>query len=330
MKRFLTIILSVALLCTFVPAASAATSDQESAAQSLHDLGLFQGTGNNTDGTPDFDLDRAPTRAEAITMLVRLLGKEEEAKAGTWTTPFTDVADWAKPYVGYAYANGLTTGTSDTTFGGDATVNATQYLTFVLRTLGYTSGTDFQWDSAWTKSDEIKLTDGRYNANTISFTRGDVAIISNNALKVFSASERSAVITYRSSTLKDLQEALACAKSAGMFGLEDIIRSMSVSHGYANAQAKIAATTKAQNDCATVIELMDTVNSKTAHVREIFETKPGAEPLVAKLTELERLCQSISNTPVSLDSDTLTEMLNRTADAANLFADICEIILTYI
>lgn len=184
MKRFLAIILSVTLLCTFVPAASAsvASVDAEHAAQSLYDLGLFQGTGNNADGTPNFDLDRTPTRAEAVTMLVRLLGKDAEAKAGTWETPFTDVADWAKPYVGYAYTNGLTTGTSDTTFGGDATVNATQYLTFVLRALGYTSGTDFQWDSAWTKSDEIKLTDGRYNAGTASFTRGDVALISNNAL----------------------------------------------------------------------------------------------------------------------------------------------------
>lgn len=183
MKRFLAIILSVTLLCTFVPAASAVASvDAERAAQSLYDLGLFQGTGNNADGTPNFDLDRTPTRAEAVTMLVRLLGKDAEAKAGAWETPFTDVADWARPYVGYAYANGLTTGTSDTTFGSEDPINATQYLTFVLRTLGYTSGTDFQWDSAWTKSNEINLGNHRYNADTTSFTRGDVAYISETAL----------------------------------------------------------------------------------------------------------------------------------------------------
>lgn len=181
MKRFMAIILSVTLLCTLIPAASAATSDQESAAQALYGLGLFQGTGSNADGTPNFDLDRTPTRAEAVTMLVRLLGKDAEAKAGTWETPFTDVADWAKPYVGYAYANGLTTGTSDTTFGGEDTINATQYLTFVLRALGYTSGTDFQWDSAWTKSNEIGMTWRDY-AKATSFTRGDVAQISDGAL----------------------------------------------------------------------------------------------------------------------------------------------------
>lgn len=115
-------------------------------------------------------------------MLVRLLGKEEEAKAGTWEIPFTDVDNWAKPYVGYAYANGLTTGTGDNIFGSADTVTASQYLTFVLRALGYESGTDFQWNKAWEKSDKIGLTDGRYNAGTTEFTRGDVAVISNRAL----------------------------------------------------------------------------------------------------------------------------------------------------
>ena len=116
-------------------------------------------------------------------MLVRLLGKESDAKAGTWTTPFTDVQDWAKPYVGYAYANGLTTGTSTTTFSGGDTVTATQYLTLVLRALGYKDNAgDFSWDKAWELSDKIGITDGRYNANSNGFLRADVALISNDAL----------------------------------------------------------------------------------------------------------------------------------------------------
>ena len=40
--------------------------------------------------------------------------------------PFTDVANWAKPYVGYAYAHGLASGTSKTTFGGNEKVTAAQ------------------------------------------------------------------------------------------------------------------------------------------------------------------------------------------------------------
>ncbi len=182
MKRFIATILTLALMCSFVPAAFAATDEATQAAQTLYDLGLFQGIGNNADGTPNFDLDRTPTRHEAVTMLVRLLGKDGEAKAGTWETPFTDVDDWAKPYVGYAYANRLTTGTSETTFGGAETINASQYLTFVLRALGYSSETDFQWDKPWELSDKIGLTSGNYDAGTTDFTRGDVAVISAHAL----------------------------------------------------------------------------------------------------------------------------------------------------
>ena len=115
-------------------------------------------------------------------MLVRLLGKEKEATSKTWKTIFTDVDAWASNYVGYAYAKGLTAGTSPTTFSGNTPVTASQYLSFVLRALGYSSGTDFQWDRAWELSDYIGLTDGRYNASTSNFTRGDVAIISNKAL----------------------------------------------------------------------------------------------------------------------------------------------------
>lgn len=184
MKKLLALLLTLLMVLPLVPAALAAGEDATQAAQALYDLGLFQGTGTNADGTPNFDLDRTPTRAEAVTMLVRLLGKDAAAKAGTWTTPFTDVDEWAKPYVGYAYANGLTTGTSATTFGGASAIDATQYLTFVLRALGYTSGTDFQWDKAWERSDAIGLTHGEYHAGTSAFTRGDVAMISEHALGV--------------------------------------------------------------------------------------------------------------------------------------------------
>jgi len=181
-KRILALVLALVLTLSLAPAAMAANSEQQQAADALYTLELFGGTGENKDGTPVFELDRAPTRHEAVTMLVRLLGKETEATSTTWRTPFTDVASWAQSYVGYAYNNGLTAGTGMTTYGGDAPVTAAQYLTFVLRALGYVSGTDFEWNAAWELSDQIGLTDGRYNASTTVFTRGDVALISYRAL----------------------------------------------------------------------------------------------------------------------------------------------------
>ena len=181
MRKVVSLFLVLVMLCCLAPGAFAISDEAQAAADALHDLGLFQGKGTNADGTPIYDLDAAPTRNEAITMLVRLLGKEAEAKEGAWDIPFTDVADWAKPYVGYAYANGLTKGTGDTTFGGDTLISASQYLTFVLRALGYDSNTDFQWDKAWELSDKIGMTNGEYNESSL-FLRANVAQISFSAL----------------------------------------------------------------------------------------------------------------------------------------------------
>jgi len=183
MKKVISLMLTLAIVLCMISTAFAASSEANEAADALNALGLFNGAGTDANGKPIYDLDRAPTRAEAVTMLVRLLGKDEEAKTGTWTTPFTDVPDWAKPYVGYAYTNKLTSGTSTANFSGDDTVTATQYLTLVLRALGYKdSEGDFSWDKAWELSDRIGITDGRYNTNSNGFLRADVALISNDAL----------------------------------------------------------------------------------------------------------------------------------------------------
>ncbi len=179
-KKIISAILAAVLLLSVTSVCMAASDEAVKAADELYALGLFQGKDVDADGKPVYALDDVPTRHEAVTMLVRLLGKENEAQAGNWKTPFTDVADWAKPYVGYAYANGLTGGDGDTTFGGNKTVTAAQYLTFVLRALGYSSDTDFKWDRAWELTDKLGITDGEYPADT--FLRGDIAKISRDSL----------------------------------------------------------------------------------------------------------------------------------------------------
>ena len=124
-------------------------SRQEGQAMRLEDLGLFRGVGVDENGFTDFDLDRAPSREEAVTMLVRALGKDAEAAGMAKTHPFTDVPAWADGYVSYAYDQGLTKGTSDTTFGAGDTATGSMYVTFMLRAMGYADGTDFTWDDPW-------------------------------------------------------------------------------------------------------------------------------------------------------------------------------------
>lgn len=180
-------LLAVIMIWMVVPTVSALDVTQAlSAANTLYSLGLFKGTGKDIYGNPIFDVNRAATRQEAITMLVRLLGKEDEALAGTWDIPFCDVDEWAVPYVGYAYANGLTSGTGADTFGSDDSVTAAQYITFVLRALGYSSQTDFAWNAPWDFACNIGLCEkgGYQDKNNSAFKRGDVAILSLNALGI--------------------------------------------------------------------------------------------------------------------------------------------------
>lgn len=65
----------VGSLAAAMLASGASAANFTSSADVLKDLGLFQGS------EAGYDLDRAPDRAEAATMMVRLLGKEAEAKS---------------------------------------------------------------------------------------------------------------------------------------------------------------------------------------------------------------------------------------------------------
>jgi hypothetical protein len=139
MKRFLIIFLCIIICFSLSPTAFAADirdlSFETYLASKLNELGLFAGVGNNKDGIPDFDLNRAPTRAEALVMLVRALGKDTEAKTYPKTHPFKDIPAWADGYVSYGYDNGLAKGISADKFGAGSSVSAEMYLSFLLRAL---------------------------------------------------------------------------------------------------------------------------------------------------------------------------------------------------
>ena len=184
-KKIISVMLLVCMLLTLPVLASAAGSDAVAAADHLHALGLLQGYGTDAEGNVDYRLERVPNRAEALVMLIRLLGEEEAALECTAETPFTDMeTHWAKSYVAYAYEKGYTNGTSATTFSPAREAEARMYLTFVLRALGYKDGEDFEYRTAWEKTDELGVTAGEYNADTNkSFHRSDMVIVSDSALE---------------------------------------------------------------------------------------------------------------------------------------------------
>lgn len=157
--------------------ASAFAANYTNCADSLHEMGLFQGTQNG------YDLDRTPTRAEASVMLVRLLGKEAEAKTLTYTAPFTDLKGWEKPYVQYLYSNGLANGTNRTTFNPTGKCTAQMYAVFLLRALGYSDTADFSYANAIETAREQGIYDTGI-INVQNFLRDDAAAASYTALSV--------------------------------------------------------------------------------------------------------------------------------------------------
>ncbi len=162
----LTIILTIAL-----PAYSADINAAQTKATALKMLGLFKGVSET-----DFALDRAPTRIEAMVMLIRTLGKEAEALEVGGNHPFTDVPSWADKYIGYAYEKGLTKGVSATSFGAGS-AGSDMYLTFMLRALGYndTAG-DFSWDAPDILAKAVGILPD--DVDTVNFLRSDVVMVS--------------------------------------------------------------------------------------------------------------------------------------------------------
>lgn len=177
MKRFLTILFT-ALLLTAAMCVTASASDYDAVAEDLSAIGMFRGTASG------FELDRAPTRSEAAIMLVRLYGAEDAAKAayeaGEIKHPFTDVSDFAAPYVAWVYTNGISNGTSATTFGSASKCTVQNYTVFLLRALGYQDGTDFQYADALAFAQEK----GFYEPIMFSgdFLRDDLAALTYQAL----------------------------------------------------------------------------------------------------------------------------------------------------
>jgi len=141
----------------------------------LNQFGLLAGTGNG------FALEEIPTRLQGIVMLIRMMGEESEAKACTYTHPFTDVPEWGDRYVAWAYHKNYTYGTSETTFSANDPMTAQQYLAFTLRALGYGEDTKFQT----TIEDAIRfglLSAQDYNDPSASFLRADMVHITYGAL----------------------------------------------------------------------------------------------------------------------------------------------------
>ena len=187
LKRALSLALaSVMVLGLMVVGSGASYADvtseeNQEAIEVLQAVGVMVG-----DDEGNFNPDKNVTRNEMAVVMSNLLDlKVEDFNAAD--IPFTDVPSWAVAYVAACYADGITSGTSATTYGGSNTVTAAQAALMMMKALGYFQYQgDFEQD--WTlatikKGSEIGIFDGITVDRTSPLTRNDVAQMALNALK---------------------------------------------------------------------------------------------------------------------------------------------------
>lgn len=215
MKKLLAFFLVALALCFAVSAAELPDTDYGCATM-LYDLHMLAGKGAAPDGSVDFDLYGDLTRAEAIVQVIRFLGVESTVKNGSYPHPFTDVPAWADKYIGYAYQQGITGGRSAAQFAPDDTVDAAQFLTLLLRAIGYSDAQgDFSWDAPFALAKEIGMC--KWESAPATFARADAFRTCANTLY---ASDKNGAPVYAALTgagvftLAELENAAAAAKHA--------------------------------------------------------------------------------------------------------------------
>lgn len=183
MKRLIAFMLAFTLMLSMAPAALAAgePADTSARADALAALGLFRGTDKG------YELESGLNRAQGLTMLVRLLGKETEAEAGNYEHPFADVPEWAQAYVGYAWEKGITKGRDIEAgiFDPYGKMYVEDFVTFVLRALGYSDAEgDFERTACLDMAFNVGLVTARGKAQlrAKSFARGDMVDLCYAAL----------------------------------------------------------------------------------------------------------------------------------------------------
>lgn len=171
MKKIISFLIAACLIFTYQ--LSYAANDMllcEKKAEVLRELNILKGDEHG------FRLNENPTRIEAVIVMLRLEGNEGHAIEKNLHHPFADVPEWASPYAAYAYATALTSGVSENEFGTDEKLTANQFVSFVLRTLGYNDlKGDFSVDSAVDFATEQKIISSPIENG--EFTRGDMVTV---------------------------------------------------------------------------------------------------------------------------------------------------------
>lgn len=183
LKKLLAVLLAVAMMATMVMVPVFAEETEPTDAEIIADLGILVGEGNGV--TAEY-LAKDTRRIQAAVLIVKLMGKLDEATSGTYTENFTDanLAGWAdgERILGYLYANPELgwAGNTDGSFDPQGLATPQMLYKVILELLGYETGTDFEYDDAVAFAASKGLV---AIADVTTITNNDVAIAFVEALK---------------------------------------------------------------------------------------------------------------------------------------------------
>ena len=133
----------------------------------------------------NFNPEAKVTRNEMAVVMSNLMAYNVASYKDT--SPFTDVPEWAEPYVAACYTNGITSGYDAKTYGGNDSVTTAQAALMVMKALGYFQyqsdfGADWQLSTV-AQGNKIDLFDDVDSGVKEAMTRNDLAQLVLNALE---------------------------------------------------------------------------------------------------------------------------------------------------
>ena len=173
------IVLSMAVLQVSAevdPALIARSSD------SLVKLDLLRGDQNG-----DLKLEDNIKRCEFITLVIRMLGHENDIDNADIKMEFTDFSDkhWSYNNMKTALKYKLIEGYPDNTFKPDNNVTYAEALAVLVRALGYENTLEGEWpDNVITKSEELGISNNISLPGDRKITRGEASLLIYNSLTV--------------------------------------------------------------------------------------------------------------------------------------------------
>ena len=186
LKRALSLALASIMVMGLMVVGTDAAYDDVSSKQNQEAIEVLQEVGVMTgDENGNFNPDALVTRNEMAVVMSNLMDYRVANYKGT--SPFTDVPAWAEPYVAACYTNGITSGVSATTYGGDQSVTTAQAALMLMKALGYFQfQSDFENDwqfSTIKQANKIDLFIDVESGVIEPMTRNDLAQLVLNTLK---------------------------------------------------------------------------------------------------------------------------------------------------